>query len=131
MKSQIEFYKANRKLLQQGTYYRLDTLTDNNSGGWIIVDDNKENAIATIVVKKLIYNNSRPKFTFKGLDPNARYHVSMRKQTNVDDYVSFEAYGDILMRSGVDFGELVFSEKDRPSYGNTFASRMVLIKKVL
>ena len=130
IKSQIEFYKENRKLLQQGTYYRLDTLTDNNSGGWIIVDENKESAIATIVAKKLIYNNLRPKFSFKGLDPNARYHVSMRKQTNLDNYVSFEAYGDVLMRSGIDFGELFFTEKDRPSYGNTFASRMILIKKV-
>ena len=130
IKSQIEFYKENRKLLQQGTYYRLDTLTDNNSGGWIIVDEEKDSAIATIVVKQFKLNNIRPKFTFKGLNPNYRYHVSMRKQTNVEKYVEFEAYGDVLMKSGIDFGELCFTEKDRPTYGNTFASRMVMIKKV-
>ena len=130
IKSQIKFYKENRVLLQQGTYYRLDSLTTNENGGWIIVDDKKENAIATIISKHLKYNNIRPKFTFKGLIPNARYQVSMRKQHNVDKYISFEAYGDVLMKSGIDFGELFFSEKDRPSYGNTFASRMILIKKV-
>jgi hypothetical protein len=54
----------------------------------------------------------------------------MRKQTNVDKYVEFEAYGDVLMKSKIDFGELFFSEKDRPVNGNTFASRMILIKRV-
>ena len=130
IKKQIEFYKENRKLLQQGDYYRLDTITDNNVGGWIIVDDNQENAIATIIVKQLKYNTIRPKFTFKGLNPDYKYHISMRKQTNLDNYVEFEAYGDMLMNSKIDFGELFFSEKDRPQYGNTFASRMILIKKV-
>ena len=130
IKLQIEFYKENRSLLQLGNYYRLDSLTDNNDGGWIIVSDNQEEAIATIVSKKLIYNNIRPKFTFKGLNPNYKYHVSMRKQTNVEKYVEFEAYGDVLMNSKIDFGELFFSEKDRPENGNTFASRMILIKKV-
>lgn len=130
IKSQIVFYKENRKLLQQGNYYRLDSLTFSNSGGWIIVNDDKTEAIATIVVKKLIYNNIRPKFTFKGLNKDYRYHVSMRSQTNVEKYVSFEAYGDVLMNSKIDFGELFFTETDRDKYGNTFASRMIIIKKV-
>ena len=130
IKSQIEFYKENRDLLQLGNYYRLDSLTENNDGGWIIVSNNQEEAIATIISKKLIYNNLRPKFTLKGLNPNYKYHVSMRQQKNVDKYVEFEAYGDVLMKSKLDFGELFFSEKDRPQNGNTFASRMILIKKV-
>ncbi len=130
IKSQIVFYKENRKLLQQGNYYRLDSLTFNNSGGWIIVNNEQTEAIATIVVKKLIYNNIRPKFTFKGLNKDYRYHVSMRSQTNVEKYVSFEAYGDVLMNSKIDFGELFFTETDRDKYGNTFASRMIIIKKV-
>ena len=54
----------------------------------------------------------------------------MRKQTNVEKYIEFEAFGDVLMNSKIDFGELFFSEKDRYQYCNTFASRMILIKKV-
>lgn len=130
IKSQIKFYKENRKLLQQGNYYRLDSLTFNNSGGWIIVNDDQTEAIATIVVKKLIYNNIRPKFSFKGLNKDYKYHVSMRYQTNVEKYISFNAYGDVLMNSKIDFGELFFTETDRDKYGNTFASRMIIIKKV-
>ena len=130
IKLQIEFYKEHRELLQLGNYYRLDTLTTKNNGGWIIVNEDQTEAIATIVSKKLIYNNLRPKFTFKGLNPDYKYHVSMRKQTNVENYVEFEAYGDVLMKSKLDFGELFFSEKDRPVNGNTFASRMILIKRV-
>ena len=38
--------------------------------------------------------------------PDYKYHISMRKQTNLDNYVEFEAYGDVLMNSRVDFGEL-------------------------
>ena len=130
IKLQIVFYKKYRELLQLGNYYRLDSLTDNNDGGWIIVSDDQTEAIATIVSKKLIYNNIRPKFTFKGLNPNYKYYVSMRKQTNVENYLEFEAYGDLLMNAKIDFGELFFSEKDRPQNGNTFASRMILIKRV-
>ena len=130
IKKQIVFYKENRKLLQQGTYYRLDSLTNENSGGWIIVDDNLEHAIATIVVKNFKNNWVRPKFSFKGLDPNAKYHVTMRKQDNVEEYKEFDAYGDILMKHGIDFGDLFFTEKDRYNYGNTFASRMIIFKKV-
>lgn len=130
IKHQIVFYKEHKELLQLGNYYRLAPVTTENVGGWIIVDDEKENAIATIIVRKLIYNNIRPKFKFKGLDPNARYHVSMREQDNLKQTVSFEANGDVLMQFGIDFGDLFFTEKDRPSYGNTFASRMILFKKV-
>ena len=130
IKSQIEFYKENRKLLQQGNYYRLNTLTDNFSGGWIIVSDNQEEAIATIVVKGFKLNNIRPKYTFKGLNPEYKYHVSMRNQKNLKKNIEFEAYGDVLMSAKLDFEELCFNETDRPQYGNTFASRMIIIKKV-
>ena len=41
-------------------------------------------------------------------------------RTPYDAYVEFEAYGDMLMNSKIDFKEMFFSEKDRPSYGNTF-----------
>ena len=54
----------------------------------------------------------------------------MRKQKNVEQYIEFEAYGDVLMNSKIDFKELFFTEKDRPTYGNTFASRMIIIKRV-
>ena len=54
----------------------------------------------------------------------------MRKQTNLDKYIEFEANGDLLMNAKIDFGELFFTELDRPQFGNTFASRMIIIKKV-
>jgi len=129
IRKQIEFYKNHKKILQLGDYYRLGDLTNENIGGWMIVDSNKEEAIATIVIKKLICNNIRPKFIFKGLDSNARYYVSMRKQDNVNNFIDFEANGDVLMKFGIDFGDLFFTEIDRSKYGNTFASRMILFKK--
>lgn len=131
IKKQIEFYKENRKLLQQGNYYRLNSVFTSNANGWIIVNENKTEAIAAIIVKQLKYNTIREKFTFKGLNPNYRYKVLMRKQTNVEKYVEFEANGDVLMNAKIDFGELFFSEKDRSKYGNTFASRMILLKRVV
>ena len=97
---------------------------------YIYDKNNKEEAIATIVIKKLIFNNVRPKFMFKGLDPMTKYHVLMRAQDNIKKIVEFEAYGDILMKYGIDFGDLFFTETDRSTYGNTFASRMILFKKL-
>ena len=130
MKKQIVFYKENRKLLQNGIYYRLESLTENNSGGWIVINEDQSEAIATIVVKKMTYNWVRPKFKFKGLNKDYRYMVTMREQTNLKNNVSFVANGDVLMNYGVDFGDLFFTETDRYLHGNSFASRMILIKKV-
>ena len=130
MKKQIVFYKENRKLLQNGIYYRLESLTENNSGGWIVTNEDQSEAIATIVVKKMTYNWVRPKFKFKGLNKDYRYMVTMREQTNLKNNVSFVANGDVLMNYGVDFGDLFFTETDRYLHGNSFASRMILIKKV-
>lgn len=130
IKKQTEFYKEHRMLLQHGTYYRLNPLTESNSGGWIVVNDLQTEAIATIVVQKMTYNWVRPKFQFKGLNKDYKYKVEMRNQTNLSSTVSFTCNGDLLMKYGVDFKDLFFTETDRYKYGNSFASRMILIKKV-
>ena len=130
MKKQIKFYKEKRSLLQHGKYFRLGDLTHSNLGGWIVVNDDQTEAIATIVVKKMVYNSVRPRFTFKGLNKDYKYEVSMREQTNLKSTVSFKCYGDVLMNCGIDFKELFFSEVDRYQHGNSFASRMIIIKKV-
>lgn len=45
MKEQITFYKDNRKLLQFGDFYRLESPFEGNTTAWMIVSKDKKEAI--------------------------------------------------------------------------------------
>lgn len=133
IKKQVEFYKKHRMLLQYGDYYKLgDGVTKSDIGGWMTVAEDKSEAIAVLFDKRNYRGAGRPRHTFKGLDNDALYKVSMRKQSNVDEKMTFEflAYGDVLNNGELDFENLAWYEKDKYEYPRAFASRMFYIKKV-
>lgn len=45
MKEQVAFMKANRKLIQQGTFYRLKSPFEGNETAWMVVSDDKKEAL--------------------------------------------------------------------------------------
>jgi alpha-galactosidase len=47
IKEQIAFYKAHRKLLTYGTFYRLSELNENNEVVWAVCDQNENEALVT------------------------------------------------------------------------------------
>ena len=69
-------------------------------------------------------------FSFLGLDENALYEVSMREQNNCKPFESFVAYGDMLMRTGVNMGNIFYEEWDRKQNSNAIATRLVIFKKI-
>ncbi len=128
---QVEFYKKHRHLLQFGNYIKLgEGLIDSDIGGWIVVSEDKSEAMAT-VVSKTEGVGFKPQFvSFEGLDPNALYHVKTRKQRNYETEIEFTAYGDALMNGQFDFDVLAINETDSGDFSSRFASRMVYFKKV-
>jgi alpha-galactosidase len=133
IKKQVEFYKKHRMLLQYGDYYKLgEGVTKSPLGGWITVASDKSEAIAVVFDKREHGSSGHPRFTFKGLDDNALYKVSMRRQSNVCDKMTFEftAYGDILNNGAIDLENFFWWEDDKKDYPRAFGSRMFYIKKV-
>ena len=99
-------------------------------GGWILVSDDKSEAVATIVDLNVGHDTGKEVFKFKGLDDNTLYKVTLRPQNNMREVHEFTAYGDALNSYGVDFGDIVWGEKDGFAFSGVMASRMVYFKKI-
>lgn len=131
IKNQVAFYKQHRKLLQYGNYLRIgESVTKSDIGGWMVISDDKSEAIAVLIEKERTHMLYHPRFTFTGLDENALYKVTARKQANVEKTLEFTAYGDALCSDGLYLGNFYHTEKDKKQYPNTFSSRMFYFKKL-
>ena len=95
----LDFYKENRKLIQFGDFYRIESPFEGNTTSWIVVNKDKSEALVgyfqILAEPNPGYNK---KVILKGLDPDKKYLVN-------DE---FEAYGDELMNMGI-----VFQQPDR------------------
>ena len=129
IKKQVAFYKEYRELLQTGNMY-LSGGYDQNKGVWTVVNSDKSKAIALIYRVHDRVNYPVETFSFLGLDENALYEVSMREQNNCKPFESFIAYGDMLMRTGVNMGNIFYEEWDRKQNSNAIATRLVIFSKI-
>lgn len=128
---QVAYYKAHRNLFQFGNYIRINgSIVDSDMTGWMLVSDDKSEAIAVVIDKSELHRYARGRFVFAGLDEETLYHVEMRPQSNVDYSISFDAYGDALMNGGFDFNHINYSEKNIHGESGRFGSRMFYISKI-
>lgn len=116
----LDFYKNNRKLIQFGDFYRLESPFEGNSAAWMVVDKEKNEALVghfTILASPNPGYNA--KVILKGLNPDKKYSINGE----------FEAYGDELMNVGI-----VFPQPDRyfskDSETQDFKSRVFKLKEV-
>ena len=131
IKKQVAYYKKHRKLLQYGNYYRLgETSLKTNQGGFMVVSEDKSEAIAVIIDDTQNNEFNKLSYRFKGLDADALYKVTSRPQSNVKKQIEFTAYGDILVNGEVNFGKFAQLETDRADFRGSFASRMLYFKKI-
>ncbi len=129
--AQVAYYKEHKKLLQYGNYRRLgQPISVGKMGGWIVVSDDKSEAMATLISTAERNNARSHGISFAGLDPDALYEVTSRPQTNYREVLTFRAYGDALMNGHFDFDMLACNELDGTKNGARFASRMLYIKKI-
>ncbi|MGN1235567.1 MAG: alpha-galactosidase [Christensenellaceae bacterium] len=122
---QIEFYQANRELLQFGTYYRLDERS--GLGGFITVSPDRTKAIAVITANERVTGRGGYAYTLKGLDPSVTYSVTTREQQGYEGTESFLASGETLMNAPLYRPDIM---GDRENRFNSIFSRMLVLKKV-
>ena len=88
------FYKQNRKLLLQGTFYRLLSPFEGNFAAWEVAEHDSSRALVTVTRILSEINGPYRRLPLLGLNPNRKYHISSK-------YLSYEAYGDELMQFGL------------------------------
>ena len=91
VKDQVRFMKKYRRLIQYGTFYRLQSPFGNNVAGWMVVSSDRRQAIAGRY--KILNGPNQPfeRMYLKGLDADTKYLVNG----------SGTHYGDELMHCGL------------------------------
>lgn len=103
VKKQIDFYKANRELIQKGTFYRIQSpfVKDGNVTSWMIISEDKKEAI-TGRYQVLGKPNARfERLVLKGLHEEFEYSI---------EGISGSFYGDELMNVGIQLDQVVSGE---------------------
>ena len=93
VKEQVTFYKTHRELISKGTFHRISSPFESNITSWIVVSDNKSEAIAAYYKKLNIANEGWKRFRLVGLDKNKRYMLNRDKEQIY--------FGDELMNAGI------------------------------
>lgn len=105
VKSQIEFYKNYRQLIQFGTFSRiLSPFDGKQKTSWIFVDESKDNAVFMYfqILDKANKPNTRIKLV--GLDPVKQYKLDDERIIGGDElmyrglYIDPDLYGDFTSR---------------------------------
>lgn len=142
VKNQIRYYKENRKLFQQGTFYRLLNPYEGNETSWIVVNEDKTKAIAAYYQTLNTANGPWLKVKVKGLDPDMLYKVTYdtlpetkesglaaasagaKKFTGKYASLTYSMYGSELMEIGIPVERKLLTAK-----AGDFASILFNIEK--
>lgn len=93
VKNQIINMKEHRELIQKGIFYRIQNPFEENTASWIVVSEDKKEALAGYYRFLSVPNAPWDRFYVKGLDKNKKYYI------NKDETRSY--YGDELMFAGI------------------------------
>ena len=114
-----QFMKDHRELIQFGTFYRLQSPFEHNEAGWMVVSEDKKEAIVGYYRQLARVNAPFTRLALQGLDPDTAY--------TVEGEGTF--YGDELMNAG-----LITSDESTGKFGfhghydGDFASSLYLLK---
>lgn len=115
VKEQIQYYKRIRKLVMDGTFYRLISPFEGDEAAWMVVSEDKRHALAGYYRMRQPANAPLKRLTLKGLDPDVRYQI---RETGL------EAYGDELMRAGMTISDYASGIREKKERQGDYQSRL-------
>ncbi len=125
---QTDFMKKHRQLIQFGTFYRLSSPFEGNITAWMVVDENRTEALVGWFRTLNIVNGPFTRLHLHGLDENILYEVT--EFTEGKPSAVSRHYGDELMNLG-----LITSDASSGQYTDgrrescDFDSRLFYLKK--
>lgn len=124
VKQQISFFKEKRELIQNGKFYRMQNPFKSNETSWMVVSDNKSEALVGYYKVLATPNQAYSRVKLVGLDPDKLYSINGSDDTH---------YGDELMNFGI---VLAGNYTDRADdfwsreHPNDFASNLYVLKEI-
>lgn len=116
VRKQVEYYKAHRQLIMNGIFYRISSPFKGNITSWIVVSEDKREAIAAYYKVLNDTNKGYKRFRLKGLDINKKYIIN--------DNENEVYYGDELMNVGI-----VIDEENFCAKGMDFSSMIYYLRE--
>ena len=108
VREQVALYKSIRPLVQYGTFYRLLSPYDGEGTAWIIVSDDRKEAVAFYYQRLTTANPPMARMRLDGLDPDQTYVVDgkdelsgsqlMNYGINIDNQVVARDFSSMMVR---------------------------------
>jgi alpha-galactosidase len=92
VKEQVKFMKEHRALIQFGSFYRLENPYQGQQGAWMVVSQDKSEAIVGLYQLMNRINSGFIHLHLRGLDPEKDYHINGSETAHG---------GDELMEAGL------------------------------
>ena len=110
--------KKYRNLLQYGTFYRLENPFEGNLTAWMVVSEDKKDAIVGWYRTLNMANAPFSRLRLKGLSPDFSYTLDGSRASH---------YGDELMQIGLLTSDTALDEFQRPQKGGDFDARLFIL----
>jgi alpha-galactosidase len=124
VKAQTSFFKERRQLIRNGQFYRLLSPFESNEVSWMVVSEDKKEAIVGYYKVLAKPNDKYYRIKLIGLDPDKLYEIEGKETTH---------YGDELMNVGIvlaeDYTDRAGEYWSREKSGD-FSSKLFLLKEV-
>ncbi|MED4227159.1 alpha-galactosidase [Neobacillus cucumis] len=124
VKEQTLFFKEKRQLIRNGHFYRLLNPFESNDVSWMVVSNDRKEAIVGVYKVLAKPNDKYYRLPLKGLDPDKLYKIAEKETTH---------YGDELMNIGIiladDYTDRAGEYWSREKAGD-FSSTIFLLKEV-
>ena len=91
IKEEIKLYKAWRQVFQYGRFYRTDSIFECNEAGWMVVSEDKSEAVFMNFQGLVRPNDQRGRVKLRGLDRDALYHFY-----NLPFKIDIRMFGDLV-----------------------------------
>ena len=125
IKEQIQFMKEYRALFQFGTFYRLESPFEGNVTGWMVVSEDKKEAVVGWFRVLSGTNQPYTRMCLKGLDEELLYEITVCRDVE-KFYGTFR--GDELMYIGLVTSDAVSGEVPDGEGLADFESRLFILK---
>lgn len=124
VKHQVRFFKQYRELIHNGDFYRLLSPFSSNTTAWMVVSEDKLEAIVGYYQVLAKPNEKFQRLKLEGLDPDKAYQINGSETTH---------YGDELMNIGIVLNENyrnIKEGKNRHKHKRDYDSKLFVIKAV-
>lgn len=118
VKEQVQFMKDHRKLLHQGTFYRLLSPFEQDEAAWMVVSEDQKQAIVAYFRMRQPLNAGYKRLKLDGLNQEMEYTISDRDYT---------CYGDELTSVGLILSDFANGIRPLTNEQGDYQSRLFLL----